>query len=65
LPSPQSISSARLDEQFAERGDGILPYQLDTRDRAGWLQAKHAAEARFGPVDIVVNNAGIRPYGRR
>ena len=57
------IVRARLDEQFAKRGEEILPYQLDTRDRAGWVQAKHTAEARFGPVDILVNNAGIGPDG--
>jgi NAD(P)-dependent dehydrogenase (short-subunit alcohol dehydrogenase family) len=33
------IVRERLDEQFAHRGDEILPYQLDARDRAGWVQA--------------------------
>jgi len=34
---------------------------LDTRDRAGWARAADAAEAAFGPVDVLVNNAGISP----
>jgi NAD(P)-dependent dehydrogenase (short-subunit alcohol dehydrogenase family) len=57
------IVQERLDEQFADRTATILPVQLDTRDRDGWAQAKQAAEARFGPVDVLVNNAGIGPDG--
>ncbi|MBU6265953.1 MAG: SDR family oxidoreductase [Sphingomonadales bacterium] len=34
---------------------------LDTRDRAGWAREADAAEAAFGPVDVLVNNAGISP----
>jgi NAD(P)-dependent dehydrogenase (short-subunit alcohol dehydrogenase family) len=57
------IIQERLDAQFAERLDTILPYRLDTRDRAGWVAAKRAAEERFGPVEVLVNNAGIGPDG--
>jgi NAD(P)-dependent dehydrogenase (short-subunit alcohol dehydrogenase family) len=53
----------RLDTEFAGRDDTILPYRLDTRDREGWADAKRTAEARFGPVDVLVNNAGIGPDG--
>jgi NAD(P)-dependent dehydrogenase (short-subunit alcohol dehydrogenase family) len=34
---------------------------LDVRDRAGWAAVKKEAEAAFGPVDILINNAGIAP----
>lgn len=37
---------------------------LDVRDRDGWNRAKMEAEAAFGPVDVLVNNAGIAPDGR-
>lgn len=37
---------------------------LDTRDREGWQRAREEAEAAFGPVDVLVNNAGIAPDGR-
>lgn len=36
---------------------------LDVRDREGWARAKAEAEAAFGPVDVLVNNAGIGPDG--
>ena len=34
---------------------------LDVRDRAQWRGAKAKAEARYGPVSILCNNAGIGP----
>ncbi len=37
---------------------------LDTRDRPGWARAKAEAEKALGPVDVLVNNAGIAPDGR-
>jgi NAD(P)-dependent dehydrogenase (short-subunit alcohol dehydrogenase family) len=37
---------------------------LDVRDRAGWREARQEAEARSGPVDILINNAGIGPNTR-
>lgn len=37
---------------------------LDVRDRDGWQRAKSSAEAANGPVDVLVNNAGIAPDGR-
>lgn len=57
------VIGERLDARFAGREGEVFPYRLDTRDRAGWIEAKRAAEARFGPVDILVNNAGIGPDG--
>ena len=57
------VIGERLETQFAGRAAEVLPCRLDTRDRAGWVEAKLAAETRFGPVDILVNNAGIGPDG--
>lgn len=39
-------------------------HAFDTRDRAAWAEAKAQAEAALGPVDILINNAGIGPNGR-
>lgn len=36
--------------------------QLDVRDRNQWRSAKEDAERRFGPVTILVNNAGVIGY---
>lgn len=36
---------------------------LDVRDREQWKAARAATEARFGPVSILVNNAGIMNEG--
>ncbi|MGE3691175.1 MAG: SDR family oxidoreductase [Novosphingobium sp.] len=36
---------------------------LDVRDRKQWSDARAATEARFGPVGILVNNAGIMNEG--
>lgn len=36
---------------------------LDTRDRQGWQRVKHEAQGARGPVDVLVNNAGIAPNG--
>ncbi|VWX53120.1 SDR family oxidoreductase [Novosphingobium sp. 9U] len=37
---------------------------LDTRDRDAWQTVKREVEAARGPVDVLVNNAGIAPNGR-
>lgn len=36
---------------------------LDVRDRARWSAARERTEARFGPVDILANNAGVMNEG--
>lgn len=38
--------------------------ELDTRDREGWARCRAEAEAAHGPVDVLVNNAGIAPNGK-
>jgi NAD(P)-dependent dehydrogenase (short-subunit alcohol dehydrogenase family) len=40
--------------------DGIV---LDVRDREQWATARAHAEAKFGPVGVLVNNAGIMNEG--
>jgi NAD(P)-dependent dehydrogenase (short-subunit alcohol dehydrogenase family) len=42
-------------------GEAVVAQQLDVTDRAGWAAAKVRVEAAFGPVEILVNNAGIGP----
>ena len=45
----------------AELGGAVLPIALDVTDRAGWAAARARVEAELGPVDVLVNNAGIGP----
>lgn len=58
------VNAAALADVVAARGEKVRGVALDTRDRAGWAAAKAEAEAVFGPVDVLVNNAGIAPNGR-
>lgn len=58
------VNEPALAEALAARGDGFRGVVFDTRDREGWARARAEAEAAFGPVDILVSNAGIAPNGR-
>ena len=58
------INEDALAKVLEERGPAVRGAVLDTRDRQGWATAKADAEAAFGPVDVLVNNAGIAPNGR-
>ena len=44
---------------FEENGWPCLPVKLDVTDRVAYVAAADAAEARFGKIHILVNNAGI------
>lgn len=44
-------------------GDGVF-VRLDVSSEADWSAAVAAAEARFGKLDVLVNNAGIGGAGR-
>ena len=57
------IDKQALDAAIAGRPGRLLAIVLDVRDRAGWARAKAEAEAAFGPVDVLVNNAGVSTNG--
>ena len=49
---------------FAERpGLTLLPVMLEVTDRDGWVKAVDEVEAALGPVDLLVNNAGVGVIG--
>jgi len=53
---------ADLAEQTAaELGGGTVALSLDVTDRASFTAFLDAAERELGPVDVVINNAGIMP----
>ena len=56
-------NAGTLAAALADRGERYRGAVLDVRDRAGWARAREQAVAAFGPVDVLVNNAGIAPDG--
>ncbi|MFC1404191.1 MULTISPECIES: SDR family NAD(P)-dependent oxidoreductase [Streptacidiphilus] len=44
-------------------GDAVLPIELDVTDREAAFAAVESARARFGTLDVVVNNAGYGLFG--
>jgi NAD(P)-dependent dehydrogenase (short-subunit alcohol dehydrogenase family) len=47
----------------AAMGDDVLAASLDVRDRESFAAFIALAERELGPVDVLVNNAGIMPIG--
>ncbi len=59
------IDEAAMEKVVATRANQFRGVRLDTRDRDNWERAKEEAEKVFGPVDILINNAGIAPHGKQ
>jgi NAD(P)-dependent dehydrogenase (short-subunit alcohol dehydrogenase family) len=58
------IRQDHLDEAVQELGVGaVLALKLDVTDREAYAAAADAAEARFGRIHLLVNNAGIGVVG--
>ena len=47
---------------FTNTNFQVHPVRLDVADRADFARAADEAEAKFGPVDVVCNNAGINMF---
>jgi NAD(P)-dependent dehydrogenase (short-subunit alcohol dehydrogenase family) len=62
-----AVTIADIDEdalaQACASEPGLAGLVLDTRDRDGWSRVKEQAQSARGPVDVLVNNAGIAPNG--
>ncbi|BEP13046.1 SDR family oxidoreductase [Acidothermaceae bacterium B102] len=52
-----------LDDLATKYGDALLPLQLDVDSREADFAAVAAALARFGRLDVVINNAGYGQFG--
>jgi len=52
-----------LDDLTAQYGDRLLPLKLDVTDKDAVTAAVQDAHARFGRLDVVVNNAGYGQFG--
>ena len=59
------IRQDHLDSAVSELdgGDRVLAVQLDVTDRAAFAVAADAAEAKFGKIHILCNNAGVAVVG--
>ncbi|MEV6426414.1 SDR family oxidoreductase [Nocardia sp. NPDC051463] len=44
-------------------GPGVIFRRLDVIDEAGWRAVLDDAEAEFGPLGVLINNAGIVDFG--
>ena len=62
------VAIGDLDAPVAQRtadelGGGTLALSLDVTDSAGFTAFLDEVERRLGPIDVLVNNAGIMPVG--
>jgi NAD(P)-dependent dehydrogenase (short-subunit alcohol dehydrogenase family) len=55
------LDLALAEKTAAELGGGIVALQLDVTDRSSFAHFLDEAERQLGPVDAVINNAGIMP----
>ncbi|MFN8162058.1 MAG: SDR family oxidoreductase [Solirubrobacterales bacterium] len=63
------IAIGDLDLALAERtaeelGGGTVAIELDVTDRDSFAHFLDEAERQVGPIDVLINNAGIMPLGR-
>jgi len=55
------LDLALAEQTAAELGGGTIAVGLDVTDRASFASFLDEAERRLGPLDVLVNNAGIMP----
>jgi NAD(P)-dependent dehydrogenase (short-subunit alcohol dehydrogenase family) len=57
------LDGAAAEQAAAEAGGGAIGLTLDVTDRPALTAALDDVERRLGPIDVIVNNAGIMPIG--
>ncbi len=58
------VDLAAAERTAAELGPRTVALPLDVTDRDSFARFLDAAEEQLGPLDVLVNNAGIMPVGR-
>jgi NAD(P)-dependent dehydrogenase (short-subunit alcohol dehydrogenase family) len=57
------VDAPAAEAAAAELGNGTVGLPLDVTDRPGFTAFLDVVERRLGPIDVLVNNAGIMPVG--
>jgi 3alpha(or 20beta)-hydroxysteroid dehydrogenase len=57
------VLDAEGKEVAAELGEAAAFTHLDVTDEGSWQAGVDEAESRFGPIDVLVNNAGVLSFG--
>src|SRR5829696_6851428 len=57
------VDTASAEGAAAELGGDTIGLPLDVTDRRGFTAFLDEVERRLGPIDVLVNNAGIMPVG--
>jgi len=57
------LDAALASRTASEIGSGTVAFPLDVTKRASFADFIHHVEAALGPIDVLVNNAGIMPVG--
>lgn len=57
------LDGAMAADAAREIGPAAHPYQVDVRSHSSFAEFIESAERTAGPVDVLVNNAGIMPAG--
>jgi NADP-dependent 3-hydroxy acid dehydrogenase YdfG len=58
------VDLAAAERTAAELGQRTVALELDVTDRPSFARFLDESERQLGPLDVVVNNAGIMPLGR-
>ena len=58
------LDTGLAEQTAAELGGGAIALELDVTDPDSFSAFLDEAERQLGPVDVLVNNAGIMPIGR-
>src|SRR5690349_24319956 len=55
------LDLALAEETAGSLGGGVVALQLDVTDRSSFTAFVDEAERQLGPIDVLINNAGIMP----
>ena len=55
------LDLALAEQTATELGGNVVAFELDVTDRDSFAGFLDAAEKELGPIDVLINNAGIMP----